>query len=371
MFLYSKSQKYIASILYLTINALFYFKYLYRISLIASLLSLAVYLIFSYIVFDKFYKYKLAISGKLLIVLIVGYTVCCGIVLAFIPKESLNVDRWEMIQVFWDAVSQNIYPYSAQGINGNYPGPMPFYFILSYPFYLIGEIGYMAITGVLLWLYYIYKKERKALFLMVLLLFSSLAIYWEIFARSTIFLNSCLFAFFIFSLKDLNKKTNGEFYLLAIIGGLLTSTRTVFAIVLILWGIYVLIHERMNFWKLTKWGLCFIISFILSFIPFIMMDPEAFKEMNPFITQSSVLMPFWLVLCFIGFSVLLGFFCKRFIDVIYYGGILLFLTITGHFIYAISENGIDGYLNAGADISYYIFCFPFLLKVIAYTNDRR
>jgi len=363
---YSQTQKYVSAILYLTINALFYFKYLYRISLTASIVSVILYLAFSYFLLQRYYKNKPLQSDSLSFILIIGYTVLCGIVLYFIPKEGLNVDRWEMIQVFWDAVANNQYPYAAQGSNGNYPGPMPFYFILAYPFYWIGEIGFMALTGVLLWLYYTYTRERKSFAVMVLLLFSSLAIYWEIFARSTIFFNTCLFAFFIFSLKDLKKKSTTFFYLSAVIGGLLISTRNVFVIVLILWGIYILLREKIEFSRLFKWGVCFILAFAATFIPFICMDPQAFLEMNPFIIQSSVLMPFGFVLFFIVLAFILSFRCRKFSDVIFYSGLILFLTITGHVVYALYESGIDAYLNAGADISYYIFCFPFLLKTIAH-----
>lgn len=362
---YSKVQLFVSTLLFITINVLFYFKYLYRVSLPVAIVAVLFYLLFALFTLRLFNKGKLLLSDKLLFPLVGVYVVSCITVLFFIPKEILNVDRWEMIEVFWDAVSNGLYPYSAQSPGGNYPGPMPFYFTICYPFYLVGEIGLITLTSVLLCFYYYYKRvEKEAFTLMVLLLFSSLAIYWEIFARSTIFFNSLLFAFYYFSIKDLKDKNNKMFYLSAVLGGLLLSTRNVFVIPLIIWGGFMLFRERIQFVRLIKWGVCLIASFFLSLLPFVLLDPSEFMKMNPFVIQSSFLMPFSYVLLFIILSFIISVFCKKYTDVIFYSGVLLFCTITGHVFYAVHEEGIRAYLVEGADISYYIFCFPFLLEIM-------
>lgn len=366
---YSKIQVYISTLLFIVINVLFYFKYIGRVSPLIGVASILCYIVFIYFLFF-FYKKK----GKLFpstfqILLLIVFAISSVITLFYIPKESLNVDRWEMIEIFWDSASNGIYPYGVHSPSGNYPGPMPFYFILCYPFYCLGEIGFTAIIGIFIWIFYIQKKKKNAIDLTILLLFSSLAMYWEIFSRSTVFFNSCLFFIWFTTLYNLDKKSTFLFYLSAVIGGLLFSTRNIFAIPLLIYGIYML-RNGMNFIKLLKWGVCFIVVFILTFMPFVILDWEQFFVMNPFIIQSSFLLPFRFVLIFLGASIIISFMCKNFKDVIFYSGIFLFILITGYVIYSLNRNGIESFFVAGADISYYIFCFPFFLEVIINNNNR-
>lgn len=357
-----KIQQFVAAFLFITINILFYFKYLYRVSFVVALMGVGGYLAFLGVLFYLYKKKKLVFPVWLWTMFLVLLTVGSGLVLYLIPKESLNVDRWEMIHIFLDALSNGVYPYSVHSATGNYPGPMPFYFVLAYPFYKIGEIGWMTVIGI--WITFVYFKnrlDRNILGLLMLLVLSSLSLYWEIFARSTVFINSLLFAIYFFGLKKLPDRAGWTFYGWALLGGILFSTRNVFALPLIIWGIYVCIEKKVSIIRLVKWGGCFIMTFVLTFLPLYYMDPHTFMYLNPFVTQGDVLLPFSYVVCFTGLAFVFPFFCKRYSDVNFYSGILLFITITGHVIYALFDGGMDAYLTAGADISYYLFCFPFLL----------
>lgn len=367
----TKIQRFIAGCLFITINVLFYFKYLYRVSLATSLLGVGVYLVFMYFLYFLYRRKKLLFPTWMWIGLMGLFTIGSGVILHLISKESLNVDRWEMIQLFWDTASNGIYPYGVHSPGGNYPGPMPFYFILAYPFYKIGEIGWMTIIGLWITFAYIYKKlDLNNLAFVMLLLLSSLAMYWEIFARSTIYINSLLFAIYFFHLKDLPRRTGLDFYGWAVLGGILFSTRNVFALPLIIWGIYVCLNKEMTIMRLFKWGACFVITFIATFLPFYWMDPHTFMKLNPFITQGDVLMPFSYIIGFLALAFVFPLLCKKYSDIWFYSGLLLFMTITGHVIYALSDSGIDAYLTSGADISYYIFCYPFLLKTIVNKDEE-
>lgn len=367
----TKIQRFIAGSLFITINVLFYFKYLYRVSLVTGLVGVGGYLIFLYFVYCLYRKRKLIFPNLFWIGVLGLLTISSGFLLHIITKESLHVDRWEMIQLFWDAASNGIYPYGVCSLSGNYPGPMPFYFILTYPFYLIGEIGWMTVVGLWIVVGCSYKKlDGNDLGWVMILLLSSLAIYWEIFARSTIFINSLLFAIYFCKLKDLSQRSALAFYGWAVLGGILFSTRTVFALPLIIWGIYICLRKEIKIIRFIKWGICFICSFIITFLPFYCMDPHTFMQLNPFITQGDILLPFSYIFFFLVLAFVFPFFCKKYSDIWFYSGLLLFSTITGHVVYALFDSGIDAYLRAGADISYYIFCFPFLLKTIVNRDEE-
>lgn len=366
----AKIQQFVAGSLFITINALFYFKYLSRVSLATGFVAVGGYLAFLYLLYSLYRKRKLIFPDWAWIGFMGVFMVCSGLVLHFIPKESLNVDRWEMIQLFWDTASEGFYPYGVHSPGGNYPGPMPFYFLLAYPFYKIGEIGWMTVAGLWITLGYFNRKlDRNRLGLLMVLLVSSLAMYWEIFARSTIFINSLLFAIYFFNLKDLPRRSGFAFYGWALLGGILFSTRTVFALPLIIWGLYVCFRKEIGIVRLTRWGVCFIAAFAITFLPFYCMDPHTFMRLNPFITQGDVLLPFSFVLGFLGLAFVFPFFCKKYPDIWFYSGLLLFMTITGHVIYGLFDNGMESFFTNGADISYYLFCFPFLLETIVNRDE--
>ena len=153
-------------------------------------------------------KKKINISNSVWLYLFGGITIFSIVIFQIIPVQNIRVDRWEMIQIFWDAVHQGIYPYAVHSPEGNYPGPMPIYFLLSYPFYLIQEIGWMSILAI--WLLYFYIKNKKITkeknTLIFILILSSITIYYEIITRSTILFNSIIFLLYFLNLKDLEKQ---------------------------------------------------------------------------------------------------------------------------------------------------------------------
>jgi hypothetical protein len=109
-------------------------------------------------------------------------------------------------------------------------------------------------------------------------------------------------------------------------------------------------------------GIITITVFSLTFLPFVWNHINDFKEMNPFIIQSSALMPFILTVPFILIGASTGFICKTKMDVIYYSGLTLFLTIIGYFMYHFIIDGFNNsFFNSAADISYFILCTPFAL----------
>ncbi|MBQ8337205.1 MAG: hypothetical protein IJY44_06720 [Bacteroidaceae bacterium] len=218
-----EKKKIIAQIIWSFINSLFIFKYSYRVSLTAALICTAIYNIVTGYLLFLCSKRKFSLPKAIWPWILGGISILGAAAFYFIPVESIRVDRWEMIQIFWDSVHQGIYPYAVHSPAGNYPGPMPFYFILSYPFYLIQEIGWMGIIAV--WLVYLYIKNKKLdkesdTFVFTVLLLSA-TIYYEIITRSTILLNSIIFLIYFLSLENIERQSKAKFYIYAFIGGII------------------------------------------------------------------------------------------------------------------------------------------------------
>ena len=126
----------------------------------------------------------------------------------------------------------------------------------------------------------------------------------------------------------------------------------------------IMLSKQISFIKLLKWCLCFAFSFALTFVPFIISDPAMFIQYNPFIIQGEMLIPFEHILVFILASFILPLILKEKTDLIFLTMMLFFIIISYHVIYAVSNIGREAFLYSGADISYYIFCFPFILEIL-------
>lgn len=158
---------------------------------------------------------------------------------------------------------------------------------------------------------------------------------------------------------------------MAVIGGLLFSIRNVFVLPLIVWGLYQLFQEKTSPKKIFLWGFVFLLSFAITFVPFIWLYPDEFWEVNPFSTQSS-LVSFHFIVLFVLIAIAGSFFCRNYNDVRFFSVLLLFGIVTIHFIEAICQYSFTQALfQSKADISYYIFCIPYLLQILADTDYKR
>lgn len=297
------------------------------------------------------------------------------IVFKTITPESLIVDRWSVISSFWKASFNHEYPYSAISHLGNPPGPMPVYFILALPFYLLGEIGYMSLFALFLFIFFIEKLKISAAVKLwnSLFLIGSAYFLWEIVCRSTIFFNSTIILGCIIWFNSIDKQENRKsLYFWAVAIGLSLSTRSVFAIPVIISSLAALRRKEVSIKNMIIVLLIAGTVFFVTFLPFLIFSPENFFRINPFITQSSLLMPFYFSVCFIILAIGTSFLCKSGNDDYFYSGLVLFLTILGYFIYHIIKRGFtSAYYSSISDISYFILCAPFLQYYILREIHRK
>ncbi len=155
---YSKLQNYLSLFMFITINILFYFKYLSKISIACGAITSVLYILFIIFLF----KYKPTFGRKLVNVGIITFIIATSSLLFFIPKEIFTADRWIIIDLFWDSVSNGLYPYAEKTSIGNYPGAMPFYFLLCYPFYCIREIGFITVISIALLAFHFKRKSVQS-----------------------------------------------------------------------------------------------------------------------------------------------------------------------------------------------------------------
>lgn len=367
------SKKNVSLFIFLFVNFLFSVKYISRVTNYYLIISFLISLIYFFIWRYKRVLERFPISlSKLNFLILSIFVLGCYSAFNKIPVETLNVDRWSVITSFWDSYFNNQYVYFAKSNVGNPPGPMPFYFLLALPFYFIGELGWFSVMGVILFFIFLnYSKTSKLnITTTLILLLSSVFYLWEVVSRSNIFLNSTLVLAVLYYYLNINKLDLKNLILTGILIGLSISTRNVLVIPFIVTFVFQLKNGLITFKQLVRLGFISVLLFIFTFIPFIYNHIEGFKIMNPFIIQSSALVPFKYTVLFMFLGVLSGFICKSFSDVYFFSGLILFISITIYFIYHINLVGFNKtFFENDADISYFILCVPYCIFYLF--NDQK
>lgn len=364
-------KQHISFLLFLSVSFLFLYKYLDRYTEYAGVFS--VLFCGVYILFWKKKEWFRIIPTYVELVLMVGFVLVSFLMWKKFPVETLNVDRWSVISSFWDSYFRGEYAYFAKSNVGNPPGPMPFYFLLALPFYLFGELGVLAVMGVLLMygLLLLLRVQKEIRMLILLLMISSGFTIWEVISRSNIFLNTVLVLaslLYILGRKEFNLRS---VLISGIMVGLLVSTRNVFVISYMICFLFLWRTGVIKFKQLVLLGGIGLIVFGLTFIPIVYGHWDDFERMNPFIVQSTFLIPFEYTLFFAGLAVTASFLCKFRNDVYFYNALVLFVSILIYMLYHIYNSGFyDAFTGSTVDISYFIFCIPFALWMLTVENTK-
>ena len=360
---YKRKNNIIAAGIVVLINALFILKYLARYVNHAGVYAM-LYMVIAAFGYWLWANGKVKLTRGSVLSLTALFALAFMVALQILPATKLNVDRWSVIYSFWQTAFNGQYPYNSQSHMGNFPGPLPVYFIMALPFYAVKEIGYMPLLSCLLFVGYIFKRgkrENSDYSFTLLLLLASPCIYWEIIARSTLFFVSLLWLIYMEWL--LSKQLSDKKHLLfsGVLGGLLLSTRFIYAVVLSIAAIYLWRRDK-NLRRIILWGIVSIVVFALTIIPLWFVFPTEFVQYNPFHTEASAFVPFAFNFLFLAIALCCGLLCKSDRSVAFLSGISLVLIVLTYFTYHIILDGWDNaFTNSYADISYFIMAIPFLL----------
>lgn len=359
--------KSILSILMLCmVNAMFSYKYLSRETDLAIAITIALVIIQA-IGFFKLQSITIA-QGFHKLFAGIGILGLLGLVIFahfHIDLMSLNVDRWSVIDSFWSASFNGEYPYLASSHMGNPPGSMPIYFVLSLPFWLLGELSVFSCIGyVILILMLVYKPSFKARRNAIwLYLATAVFLVWELLVRSNIITNTMLIIlaldwFLRTDVKDLKKS-----WLVAVVLGLFLATRGNFAVVYIIFFMYPLVTKQVNFVQMFKFTALSALAFASVYLLLIGIYGTVFFEANPFIFHSTLFVPTGYIIAFFVLAFIFSVVSKSKADLYFYSGLTLFSIILLYAINLIIVYGFDAaYISRSwIDISYFLFCVPFLI----------
>jgi hypothetical protein len=210
-----------------------------------------------------------------------------AILQSLIDPYQLQVDRWSAIHFFLRELLQGNYPYMAGTHLGGYGSPFPVWQLFHLPFYFLGNVGLSFFVVSFLFIYSTHKfyGSKTALCIWLLLVMSP-AYWYESVVRSDLITNIMLSATIVVWLKNKEIKLSEHIVSLAVLMGLLASTRFISLVpVAALYGISFL---NLSFKKQLLFISIVVLVFVLTFLPFLLWKGESllFFEYNPFVLQT-------------------------------------------------------------------------------------
>lgn len=326
--------------------------------MLTGIYLLIFFLIILYISRIKIEKLKF-LNRRSLVIFSIFIILAVFLWITFIPRFG-QIGRLPAIQDWLDRFFSGKFPYNSPFT----PSAYPFLFFLSIPFYLIGNPGYLEVTGLglfLLLLFY-HRKAKKEILIPIIILLMSPIVYYGIVVRDELFFNMAIAIVVIFiAEKYLDpERINMRFILMGIIFGLVLSTRSVAAIV---YAVYLPYKFRASIPKLLVFSFIILVTFSLILLPFFIWDEKSFLHNGPIAIQSYLShIPFWSAVLFILISAIVGWIIADIQELLFACGILLFIPVFLSMILQISQYGFyPAIVKDIFDPSYFIFCIPFLL----------
>lgn len=361
-------------ILYLFVNILFIFKYLTRTEISVPLITTLyissipgfVYLYFKWSpkVSEKLFKYSSFVLLLITLILI-------AVALLYIDPYTVRVDRWSAVSFFLEGLFNGEYPYGIHThvSETNFPSPFPLWHVINIPFYLLGDVGiglifFLIITFTTVKIYF--NSYRKAFFFLVLLILSP-AYWWEIAVRSDSLSNGFLVLTFILWYTKKGYSVDKNFWLTIILCGVITSTRlsAVLPVALFLFAQYI----QTNWLKKMLFPLSILAFVLVVFMPFILWKIDGtyvFFTRNPFMSQTSVGNPIFLIIMIVA-GIIFALKWKNSDEYFEYAASFLFIFMAGSQLSLIMTRGISGsfFTDSTYDLSYFTLYLPYTLMALA------
>lgn len=360
--------------LYLTINVLFVYKFVGR-TIFSPILISILYTIGILGIWGIYKKWGFSLLKQRTIVLLSGTlsAIIIGGIIAsiiLIDPYSIRVDRWSATSFFLDALFQGNYPYAVHThvCDTNYPSPFPLWHYLNIPFWVIGDVGWQNVFFFLLIMgsiYYYFRSWIVVLSVLILLIMSP-AYWWEILTRSDGLSNAFLVCSTILFIEKYPLKIDNRWWLLAIISGLIASTRLSAIIPMALY----LFH----FWLALPWkkqiGFISIALgiVILFFAPFVLWDTNSwiFFHRNPFMSQTTPGNS-WILLIMISIAIIISYGKMMFKDCLFSIAVFMFMFMLVSQLGVIWATDFQVTIyDSCCDISYFTLSLPYIAIALAY-----
>jgi len=351
------------------VGSIFVFKYgdrlISNISILFLIVAIYVFCYVSFVVFLRRFDFSQFpwLGDQRFLFAAFGILIFGAIVIVTITTDASRVTRYSAIIEWLERLLAGQFPWGSQTQFN--PSGLPILFIMALPFYYLGNLGYLEVIGIVLFfvaLFQFYPQPRDR-WLPIFSLILLPPFYYELLVRSELFFNTLLVISIIaLSERFLNtNKLNFRFFVLAILFGFGLSTRTIMGLV---YAGYYAYKFRDHIWQGILFSGITLIFFGFTILPFITWNGPVFLSEGPFSVQMGYL-PTGITVIFISIATVIGWQTTNIKMSLFYSGFLLFFIVVVAFSPSVIHLGADkAILKDGFDITYFIFCIPFLLLSI-------
>ena len=370
--LQNKFEKWSVFFFYFFINGLFVLKYSGENSvyyLVAYLLAILILGVFYVKINLKIVVYKylfwILVALFFLFSLILNY---------YVDDTSLNVDRWDAMEIGIKAVLNNEYPYDIKDSMGRESSNLPFLIILGMPFYLIfGSVGFLQSFSFLLFSYLIFKvfHNYKLRLAGLVLLVLSPSYLWEVYVKSDLLSNFVIvisYSYLIWTRFIQYKKIKIEW--VSLLTALVFLTRLSVLIpltIILLKALY-----KLTFSGKFRFAGIFTLA-VSGILYFFLRNAENWEVLinhNPFTIQGSK-QPIALSVFLIIMAIYFSFKAKSFFDIVFSSGLILFIAVFSTFLLYLLEFGYAKVIDDSFfDLSFFNMSIPFIIVSSCYILKR-
>jgi len=358
-------------LVYLFINGIFVFKYASRLTSLSWLVTL-LYIAgaaagFVLLAGSDRVRSPLAKLHRHYWMVSLGLALGLWIVMLQFDPEQIRVSRRTALEDWIRLLLEGRYPYLAEVS----PSGFPFLFVLTMPFYFLGDVGLLQIVAFGVFAFLVSLRDPKDSphrFCRLLLLVGSPIFLYEVVVRSDLFSNMVFLLFYWVMVERRRlKAAAAERFLWAALGGLLLSTRAVALLV----DAVVLPHLfRAARLKGVLFALVMGIVFLATLAPFILWDADLFAQVGPFSIQGMYI-PGWMAVLALIAALVCGLTGRSLNGLYRAAGLLLFAVVFAAFVRAAMQQGLSRSITGdGFDLGYFIFALPFLLISLDFSGRR-
>jgi len=304
-------------------------------------------------------------SRALLWGVILSVAIATIVLLSKVPQNAVLNDRYFMVQIFWQNLFHGLNPYHPHldAFSANVPGAFPFYFLMAVPAFLLGEIGLLTLSGFGIFVYCLnrtYKGRTRHVFAGLLLTIMSIAFWYEIPARSTLFFNMSIVVWYMGWFLRKRQWSALSVVVAGILGGAALSTRNI--VILPMAACY---FYSLKIGSISKSKVLTIISIdsLVFAAPIALLwlwQPSDFVRYNPFKIQLVYGTPLVLpAMAIMGWGV--SRIAKSFEQLVFGSGLMLLCIVFAQNASRIVEGGWHACIfNSAMDISLMVMALPFL-----------
>ena len=361
-------EKWAVFFIYLFVNGLFIVKYGGRFSFYifpVYLVSLLVFAVFYFKINLRNSAYQYLFWG--LVALFFIFSVAVNY---YVDGKSLNVDRWDAMEIGIKAIFNNEYPYNIRNYLGRESSNLPFLIVLGMPFYVVfGSVGFLQSFSFLLFSYLIFKifKTYKLCLAAIVLFILSPSYLWEVYTKSDLFSNFILvtgFSYLVWTKLFVQNKLKIEWLSVMTALVFLTRLSVIIPLIILLTKAF---YKFSSQEKLRFISVFVVVVFAMLFLFFRnAADWEMILSHNPLTIQGSK-QPIFLSVSYLVLAIILAFKVKSYANSVFFSGFVLFIAIVIPYFLHLVEYGYQNVMvNSYFDLSFFNMSMPFIILSLVF-----